>query len=63
MTHRWSDPARFYDRTLRHCRNGCGVVKITVHPPHGFPWTEFWRGTDRIETEGTPACEPVRVGA
>lgn len=55
-------------RTERTCI-ACGLVKVTVHPPHGLPWREWrtaagkvWRG------DATPPClsqraEPAEVGA
>lgn len=55
--HRWGDPARLIDRTERTCAH-CGLVKITVHPPHGYPWRE-WRHRDspvRIALTTTPPC-------
>ncbi len=53
-------PAESFDgneRTERTCQN-CGLVKITVHPPHGFPWRE-WRmrgGDETIALTTTPPC-------
>lgn len=58
MKHRWSDPFRQHHKTERYCIN-CGLVKVTRHPPQGFPWKEFWRGLDQIQSTATPACEPV----
>lgn len=44
------------ERTERDCVS-CGLVKITVHPPHGFPWRE-WRTKDggKWVGAGTPPC-------
>ncbi len=57
--HQWGESARvgeYADRTERTCVL-CGLVKITVHPPRGFPWREWrtragkiWQGT------ATPPC-------
>jgi len=58
--HRWGEPLRFERKTERECAN-CGLVKVTRHEFEGGQerhWTEFWRGLDRIECDGTPACEP-----
>jgi hypothetical protein len=73
--HRWNaidvrrvpacDCADGNDRTERTCAI-CGMVKVTVHPPHGDAWREWrtkagavWQGTS------TPPCvhaaEPVEV--
>ena len=64
--HRWNDtpPVRlaaesFPDgnaRTEKTCPK-CGLVKITVHPPHGFPWRE-WRTREGKIWHGasTPPC-------
>ena len=65
--HRWGAPVR-YDahqnpngcaQTERACLNGCGVVRITVHPPEGFPWIE-WRtgdpGQRQVRRSATPPC-------
>jgi hypothetical protein len=43
----------------------CGVVRITVMPPHGYPWHE-WRTKDggMYVGEATPPClVRVVVGA
>jgi hypothetical protein len=61
--HRWSDPIIISpNKTERECLNRCGIVKVTRHESEGGfdkHWTEFYRGLDRIEGEGTPVCEPV----
>jgi hypothetical protein len=50
----------------RACLNGCGVVRITVHPPQGFPWVE-WRTGDPGQSQqrwsGTPPCRPVAASS
>lgn len=45
------------ERTERGCPQ-CGLVKITVHPPHGLPWRE-WRTAngERLIQARTPPCE------
>lgn len=70
--HRWGDPVTILpseafdgnERTERVCPS-CGLVKITVHPPHGLPWRE-WRHRDAaapIALTHTPPCLPVEVPA
>ncbi len=49
------------NKSERQCLD-CGLVKVSRHEYgagsiHGTHWTEFWRGLDRIECKGTPACE------
>lgn len=47
------------DRTERTCLH-CGMVKITVHPPQGFPWHEWRTATGAVwQGDSTPPC--VRV--
>jgi hypothetical protein len=61
--HRWGDKVAFPNKSERECLNGCGTIKVTRHEFQGgrdLHWTEFWRGLDRIEGEGTPACEPIQ---
>lgn len=45
------------ERTERGC-GLCGIVKITVHPPHGLPWRE-WRTAkgEQLKQTATPKCE------
>jgi hypothetical protein len=63
--HRWGGPSTILpaespdgnERTHRVCEL-CGLIKITVHPPHGFPWRE-WRMKDSsvsIPLTNTPPC-------
>lgn len=65
-THKWSHPiCVFGDRTVTGCEQSertcshCGLIKITVHPPHGIPWRE-WRYPDdpkvQHKGEATPLC-------
>lgn len=65
--HSWpKEGTTFPNKTERECLNGCGIVKVTRHESEGgrdVYWTEFWRGLDRIECEGTPACEAVGIDA
>lgn len=64
--HSWSDPIRFFNnpdrpdigKSERTCRNGCGIVKVTVHPGGSQrAWQEFYRNGERIEGKRTPECE------
>jgi hypothetical protein len=44
------------ERTEKTC-SACGLVKITVHPPHGFPWHEWrHRSGHSIALSATPPC-------
>jgi hypothetical protein len=48
------------DQTERVCIN-CGLVRITVHPPQGFPWRE-WRdrgSSIQYTADRTPECVPA----
>lgn len=62
MTHRWGERVVVSpNKTERQCLR-CGIVKATRNECEGgrpLFWTEFWRGLDRIEGDGTPACAPV----
>jgi len=42
----------------------CHLTRITVIPPHGFPWVE-WHGVDGRKTVGgpTPSCPESNVVA
>lgn len=44
------------DQTERTCID-CGLVKITVHPPHGLPY-RAWRHPNGLTAaiESTPPC-------
>ena len=65
--HRWGDKVAISpNKTERECLNRCGIVKVTRHESEGgreVHWTEFWRGLDRIQGEGTPVCEPATADA
>jgi hypothetical protein len=63
--HKWNPPVTILpsesfdgnERTERVCEH-CGLTKITVHVPHGFPWRE-WRvrgGEVTIPLTTTPPC-------
>lgn len=62
--HHWNLEARIpacespdgNDRTEKTCPI-CGICKITVHPPHGFPYRK-WRTKKGIEVDfdSTPPC-------
>lgn len=60
MKHRWGDKTIItINKTERECRHGCGIVKVTRHEFEGGReqhWIEYWRGLDRIDGSGTPAC-------
>ena len=47
------------DRTEKTCPR-CLIVKVTVHPPQGFPWRE-WRHANgsSFQCEATPPCISV----
>jgi hypothetical protein len=60
MKHQWGEPVRDFVKTERSCsRPGCGIVKVTQHPPEGFPWAEFYRDGEKIAggDAPTPPCE------
>jgi len=48
------------DQTERTCAN-CELVKITVHPPQGYPWREWRDRGSQIQYtyERTPDCVPL----
>lgn len=63
--HRWQESFRDEHRTVRACEH-CGLLKISRHEFAGGReqhWTEFYRGTERAQGNGTPACEVVAVAA
>ncbi|WP_291854833.1 hypothetical protein [Bradyrhizobium sp.] len=61
--HRWSDRTTVVDGTVSGCQEThrrcpqCGLIKITVHPPHGLPW-RVWRTAAGAAWQGdrTPPC-------
>jgi len=67
--HRWGDPfARLENtpsgcaETERICKH-CGMMRITVHPPEGYPWLEWKaRGQKRVQLDQTPPCLPGATG-
>jgi hypothetical protein len=47
-------------RTLKACCK-CHLVKVTVHPPHGFPWNEWQHPNGRsFKCGATPPCQPSK---
>ena len=62
--HKWGDPslvpardnADGSDHNERTC-TFCGLVKITIIPPHGYPW-RAWRTSEGKQWDGaaTPPC-------
>ena len=64
--HRWVDTGSVHsDKTPSGCEeherrcNLCGLTKITVHTPIGYPF-RAWRSKSGVrfaDTAGTPACE------
>lgn len=57
-THRWKLVYQDQHKTERQCIR-CNMVRVTKHPPVGFPWIEYWRGLDRLPGDKTPPCEPI----
>jgi len=65
--HRWENERRIpacespdgCERTERECVNGgCGLIKITVHPPRGLPYRR-WRHPvtgNEFDLGATPPC-------
>jgi hypothetical protein len=50
------------DRSEKECRH-CGMVRVTVHPPQGFPWHEWRRSNGAvIKIEHTPPCTGMKEG-
>jgi hypothetical protein len=59
MPHKWGERVPLDTGTERTCQR-CGLVKITIHPPHGFPWIEWRKGTaPQIQLSTTPPCVPA----
>ena len=59
--HRWDDViervasgADGCDRSVRRCIR-CGAVRVTVHPPQGYPWIE-WETRNGERLRERPAC-------
>jgi hypothetical protein len=44
--------------TERVCKR-CGMTRITIHPPQGYPW-HVWKpkGGERVQLDSTPPCLP-----
>ena len=61
--HRWGDRITIVDGTVSGCEEShrvcvkCALLKITVHPPNGFPW-RVWRTAAGAAWQGdrTPPC-------
>lgn len=65
MNHAWQESSREPHRTVRVCTR-CELIKVTRHETEAgrdVHWTEFWRGTERIEGERMPKCERAEVEA
>jgi hypothetical protein len=64
--HRWDLPRSVLTDTPSGCEEterecvDCHLVKITVHPPFGFPY-RAWRTAAgmRATIEHTPPCNPI----
>lgn len=56
--HSWGDGVVFQHKTERSCGK-CALVKVTRHEPGVRPWIEWWRDGERVNSQRTPACEPV----
>lgn len=62
--HRWGEPSRFFNdsgeptKTERACTHGCGVFKVTRHPPVGHAFVSYVRqvGEDFRESSSRPDC-------
>lgn len=57
--HSWHEPNRMAKKSERECRNGCGIIKVTLHPDGRAGrrhQVEFYRNGEQIEGEGTPPC-------
>lgn len=64
--HRWGDKTVVSPHKSEQPCLDCSIVKVFRNEWNGFRsvyWIEFWRGLDRIECLGTPACEAVEVSA
>lgn len=72
MNHRWDYDKEHHipgceskdgnDRTEKPCLI-CSVIKVTVHPPQGYPWNE-WRSSDgKYIAESRPPCVAREVSA
>lgn len=61
--HKWGEATyagERAERTERLCAL-CGLVKITVHPPQGFPYREWrTRAGKPWQGDNTPPCLPER---
>jgi hypothetical protein len=58
----WSEKVRpDHHNTFQRCWD-CGLMKIGRHE-NGEHWVEWRRDGERIKSDRTPACEPVKQEA
>jgi hypothetical protein len=66
--HRWGEPVNIEpdqsplggQETHRKCVHGCGIIKITVHPPAPELPYRLWQYSDGERADGlTPMCGQV----
>lgn len=63
--HKWSEPVSILDGTPTGCEQTertcslCHLVKITVHPPQGFPWRAWRHRSSSVQftDDYTPPCD------
>lgn len=66
VRHKWNPPVTMIEGTTTGCEEThrtcdiCGLVKITVHPPQGFPWRE-WQTSKGMRAKLTTT--PPRIAA
>lgn len=71
--HKWMSPITIRgthtqtgcEQSERQCEQ-CGMIKITVHPPQGFPWREWRHPKSPKQFTGSntpPCCPPGEVKA
>jgi hypothetical protein len=54
--HKWGDDVVYQYSTVQEC-DRCSLLKVRRHEPSvAFPWVEFWREGDRVESAATPPC-------
>ena len=63
--HRWGEGFTRLENTPSGCVETecvckrCEMVRITVHPPAGFPWHEWKpKNSVRVQLDQTPPCFP-----
>lgn len=66
-THKWGDPITVTEGTPSGCQEThrtcahCKIIKVTVHPPHGYPY-RMWQYPDGERADGlTPMCQVAEV--